>query len=87
MSVDVSAEDVKALRERTGAGMMDCKAALQEAGGDVHGQLFREHLEIIGARHEVGFTIHLDEHANFSSEVDVVADDPVLGDAAGALGG
>jgi elongation factor Ts len=26
---------VKALRERTGAGMMDCKAALQEAGGDM----------------------------------------------------
>lgn len=30
----VSASDVKALRERTGAGMMDCKAALEEAGGD-----------------------------------------------------
>jgi elongation factor Ts len=35
VSVDVSAKDVKALRERTGAGMMDCKAALQDAGGDV----------------------------------------------------
>ena len=35
MSVAVSAKDVKALRERTGAGMMDCKAALQEAGGDL----------------------------------------------------
>jgi elongation factor Ts len=31
----VSAADVKALRERTGAGIMDCKAALAEAGGDV----------------------------------------------------
>jgi elongation factor Ts len=31
---DISAKDVKELRERTGAGMMDCKAALQEAGGD-----------------------------------------------------
>ena len=30
-----SATDVKNLRERTGAGMMDCKAALQEAGGDL----------------------------------------------------
>ncbi len=30
----VSAADVKALRDRTGAGMMDCKAALQETGGD-----------------------------------------------------
>jgi elongation factor Ts len=31
----ITAADVKALRDRTGAGMMDCKAALQEAGGDV----------------------------------------------------
>jgi elongation factor Ts len=30
-----SAKDVKALRERTGAGMMDCKKALVEAEGDV----------------------------------------------------
>ena len=30
-----SAKDVKALRERTGAGMMDCKKALVESGGDV----------------------------------------------------
>ena len=31
----VSAADVKALRERTGAPMMDTKAALEEAGGDM----------------------------------------------------
>jgi len=31
----VSAGDVKALRERTGAAIMDCKAALAEAGGDL----------------------------------------------------
>jgi elongation factor Ts len=30
----VTAADVKALRDRTGAGMMDCKAALEEADGD-----------------------------------------------------
>jgi len=35
MSVTVSAQDVKSLRERTGAGIMDAKAALQESGGDV----------------------------------------------------
>jgi elongation factor Ts len=35
MSITISAQDVKALRELTGAGMMDCKAALQEAGGDL----------------------------------------------------
>ena len=28
-------KDVKALRERTGSGMMDCKKALTEAGGDI----------------------------------------------------
>jgi elongation factor Ts len=35
MSIAISAQDVKALRARTGAGIMDAKAALQEAGGDV----------------------------------------------------
>ena len=31
---DITAADVKKLREATGAGMMDSKRALQEAGGD-----------------------------------------------------
>jgi elongation factor Ts len=35
MSIAVSAQDVKSLRERTGAGIMDAKAALQESGGDI----------------------------------------------------
>jgi len=33
--IKISAKDVAALRQQTGAGMMDCKAALQEADGDV----------------------------------------------------
>lgn len=33
-STEIRATDVKALRDQTGAGMMDCKAALQESGGD-----------------------------------------------------
>ncbi len=32
---EIGAKDVKALRERTGAGMMDCKKALTEADGDI----------------------------------------------------
>jgi elongation factor Ts len=32
--VNISASDVKKLRDMTGAGMMDCKKALSEAGGD-----------------------------------------------------
>ena len=35
MSITISAQDVKSLRERTGAGIMDAKAALQETGGDI----------------------------------------------------
>jgi elongation factor Ts len=31
----ISAKDVAALRQQTGAGMMDCKRALEEAGGDM----------------------------------------------------
>ncbi len=31
----ITAKDVKALRDRTGAGMMECKSALKEANGDV----------------------------------------------------
>ena len=32
--MSITATDVKALRERTGAGMMECKRALEEAAGD-----------------------------------------------------
>ncbi|MGH7451127.1 MAG: translation elongation factor Ts, partial [bacterium] len=35
MSVNISADVVKTLRERTGAAMMDCKKALVETGGDI----------------------------------------------------
>ena len=33
--MEISAKMVKELRERTGAGMMDCKGALAEAKGDM----------------------------------------------------
>jgi elongation factor Ts len=32
---NITAQMVKELRERTGAGMMDCKSALDETGGDI----------------------------------------------------
>jgi elongation factor Ts len=35
MTIAISAQAVKELRERTAAGMMECKAALTEAGGDM----------------------------------------------------
>jgi len=42
--VEIKATDVKALREKTGAGMMDCKKALTEANGDFNAaeKLLRE---------------------------------------------
>ena len=33
--MDISAKDVMALRQKTGAGMMDCKKALAESNGDM----------------------------------------------------
>ena len=32
--MNISAKDVKDLREKTGLGMMECKKALEEAEGD-----------------------------------------------------
>lgn len=34
--MEVSVEQVRALREKTGVGIMDCKKAIQEAGGDIN---------------------------------------------------
>jgi elongation factor Ts len=36
-TVLIKPEDVKRLREQTGAGIMDCKRALEESGGDFDG--------------------------------------------------
>src|SRR4051795_9097405 len=35
MAAEISAQLVRELRERTQAGMMDCKRALQETNGDI----------------------------------------------------
>lgn len=35
MTTTIKPEDVKRLRDQTGAGIMDCKRALEESGGDV----------------------------------------------------
>ena len=38
MAAEISAQLVRELREQTGAGMMDCKRALQETNGDMRGR-------------------------------------------------
>jgi elongation factor Ts len=45
---NTTAADVKRLREQTGAGMMDCKNALEEAGGDLEAAV--ELLRLKGAK-------------------------------------
>jgi len=47
--MEISASQVKELRERTGAGLMDCKAALKESNGDIEKAL--EYLRIKGLAH------------------------------------
>jgi elongation factor Ts len=47
MTTMVSPKDVKELRDRTGAGMMDCKKALEECGGNIDKAV--EHLRKTGA--------------------------------------
>lgn len=53
--VELSAAEVRALRENTGAGMMDCKKALVECGGDIEKAV--EHLRkrgILAAEKKIG---------------------------------
>ena len=49
---EFSAQDVKELRERTGAGFMDCKRALEETNGDLEGAvaLLRERGQAAAAK-------------------------------------
>jgi elongation factor Ts len=66
----IAAQDVKALRERTGAGMMDCKKALVENGGDVDAAIdwLREKgiagAAKLGAREATEGTVQSYIHAN-----------------------
>jgi elongation factor Ts len=45
MSVNVTADQVKELRERTGAGMMDCRKALVATGGDINAAIEKLRME------------------------------------------
>jgi elongation factor Ts len=45
MSVNITAEQVKELRERTGAGMLDCRKALVATGGDINAAIEKLRME------------------------------------------
>ena len=67
------------------AGTSSRRDVLGIGGGDVHRDLLDERGELIRARDEVRFAVHLDEHADLAAHVDVAADRALAGRAAGLL--
>ncbi|MCL4369053.1 MAG: translation elongation factor Ts [Actinobacteria bacterium] len=69
----VSAQDVAALRKQTGAGMMDVKRALEDAGGDMEraAQILREKGKVGAAKRE--------DRENTQGAVTLIVDDGKVG--------
>ena len=57
------------------------------AGGDVHGDVVHQFLEVVGAGDEVALAVDLDQHADLAAGVDVAGDRAFAGGAGGLLGG
>ena len=76
--IDISADQVKTLRDRTGAGMMDCKRALQETDGDIDKaiELLREK-GLASAAKRAGRTADqglIDSYIHFNNTVGVLVE-------------
>lgn len=94
---EISAKDVAALRKTTGAGMMDCKKALEECDGDIEAaKNWLREKGIAGAAKRAGrdadqgaVEVALDGATGavveLNCETDFVAKGDVFGDALGAL--
>ncbi len=67
---NISASDVKKLRELTGAGMMDCKAALAEADGD-----FDKAIEVLRKKGQKLSAKRVDREANEGVVIAKVSED------------
>jgi elongation factor Ts len=75
---DITAEQVKELRETTGAGMMDCKKALQDADGDTEKaiELLRQR-GLASAAKRAGRTANqgrIDSYIHFNNTVGVLVE-------------
>ena len=68
--MSISAQDVNKLRQMTGAGMMDCKKALTEAGGD-----FEKAIEILRKKGQKVSASRSDKEAKEGSVFVKVSDD------------
>lgn len=74
MSANITAADVKKLRELTGAGMMDCKKALAEAEGD-----FDKAVEVLRKKGQKVSAKRADREANEGVVTAIVSDDKSKG--------
>jgi elongation factor Ts len=74
MSNKISAADVKKLRDATGAGMMDCKKALAESGGD-----FEKAVEYLRKKGQKVSDKRADREANEGVVIASVSDDQKRG--------
>ncbi len=70
----ISAKDVKRLRDMTGVGMMDCKKALEEAGGD-----FDKAVELLRKKGQKVAAKRADREANEGLIVAALSDDETRG--------
>jgi elongation factor Ts len=70
----ISAADVSKLRKTTGAGMMDCKKALEEAGGD-----FEKAIEVIRKKGQAVANKRADREASEGAVLAKVSDDATKG--------
>ncbi|MCP3928173.1 MAG: elongation factor Ts [Bacteroidetes bacterium] len=73
-AIKISAADVKKLRDKTGAGMMDCKKALKEAGGD-----FEKAIEYLRKKGQKVTAKRADREANEGVVLALVSDDHTKG--------
>lgn len=72
--VKITAADVKTLRDSTGAGMMDCKKALTESGGD-----FDKAVEILRKKGQKLTAKRADREAKEGVVIALVSDDKTKG--------
>src|ERR1035438_4063491 len=56
-------------------------------GGDVHGDIVHQFLEIGVARHEIGLAVDFHQHAELAARMDVTADQALFGEPRGLLVG
>ena len=84
--MSVTAAQVNDLRKATGAGLMDCKKALMETGGDMHCDVLDKGLEIFVLGHEIGFAVYFNKHPYFTPGVYVRTYDSFGGDPSRLFG-